>query len=81
MQGQRYTTDGYSTNWQKLMRKAVASGIKRFAFSDLRKKSATDKKNKEGLKSASMLLAHADTKVTQDHYITDEDVIVTTPLK
>lgn len=50
-------------------------------FKDIRKKTATDKKNSESLQAASQLLGHASTDITKKHYVTDEDVIVTKPLK
>lgn len=61
------------------MKKAVKQGVTRFAFSDVRKKCATDKANKESLQSVSQVLAHSSTRVTKKHYITD--ALKATPLK
>ena len=80
-QGQPYSMDGFASNWQRLIRKAMKQGEQRFAFSAIRKKAATDMKNKAGLELAANLRGHASSAVTSKHYVTDEDVIVTKPLK
>jgi hypothetical protein len=41
-QGSPYTSDGFKTIWQKLMREWVAAGNERFTFHDLRAKAASD---------------------------------------
>jgi hypothetical protein len=69
--GKPYTKDGFKSMWQKLVRKAVASGVlaQRFKFKHLRKKAATDVAEQRGEVEASKLLAHSDPKVTRKNYI------------
>lgn len=40
--GKQYTKDGFDSVWQRLVDKAVAEGMERFQFRDLRRKSASD---------------------------------------
>lgn len=47
--GGRYTSGGFSTEWQALMRKCVAAGIERFTFHDIRSLSADRHKTGEHL--------------------------------
>ncbi|MCP1675664.1 integrase [Natronocella acetinitrilica] len=52
--GQAYSADGFSAMWQRVMRKAVAQGVRRFTFHDLRAKCATDAREL-GLDSQALL--------------------------
>lgn len=52
--GQPYSADGFSAMWQRLMKKAVAAGVRRFTFHDLRAKCATDAREM-GLDSQALL--------------------------
>ena len=65
--GTAYTTDGFSSIWQRKMKKALSDGIlkERFRDHDIRAKSASDIKD---INDASSLLAHTNTKTTQQHY-------------
>ena len=63
------------------MAKAKKAGIQPFAFGDLRKKAATDMKNQSGQQLAANLLGHSSETVTKAHYISDEEIIKTKPLK
>ncbi|ABO22866.1 tyrosine-type recombinase/integrase [Shewanella loihica] len=64
--GQPYTTDGFSSIWQRKMVKAMEKGIltERFTDHDVRAKTGSDAE----LEHATRLLAHLDAKVTQKHY-------------
>ncbi len=66
LKGQKYTSSGFQSNWQKLMVKAVKTGTlqKRFTFHDIRRKAASDMESKLGRESARKLLGHADQKTT-----------------
>ena len=62
--GDPYTPSGFSANWQRLMRKHVASGGQRFTFHDLRSVAAD-----EGtLEEARDRLGHASAQTTQRFY-------------
>lgn len=62
--GQRYTSSGFKSSWQRLMRKVVElEGIERFQFRDLRTKAAEDT-----LENAQKLLGHSSDKVTNRNY-------------
>jgi integrase len=63
--GKRYTGHGFSTVWQKAMKKALPKG-QRFTFNDLRSKSASDTTD---LAEASARLGHTTTSVTKRHYV------------
>lgn len=80
--GQPYTTDGFSSIWQRWMEKAIQPQkdektgellppilLERFMFKDIRAKGSTDAENKHGLKFASDLLGHSDQRITRRHYI------------
>lgn len=62
--GQRYTLFGFSTNWQRTMAKAIASGalVERFRFHDLRALAA------DRAEKPSELLGHDDPRVTNRIY-------------
>jgi integrase len=63
-EGTRYSDDGFSANWQRLMRKHVAAGGQRFTFHDLRSVAAD-----EGtLEEARARLGHASAATTQRFY-------------
>lgn len=64
-QGRKFTADGFASNWQKLMRKAMKHGVERFAFKDIRAKSASDS---ETLTQASERLGHSSTAITKKTY-------------
>jgi hypothetical protein len=63
--GGPYTRAGFSSNWQRLMRKFVAAGGVRFTFHDLRAKAASDK---ESIEEAQALLGHASSETTKRVY-------------
>ena len=64
--GQPYTDSGFSSIWQRKMRKAIEEQVigERFRDHDLRGKTGSD----TDLQHAVELLGHADKKVTQQHY-------------
>ena len=65
--GQPYSDSGFSSIWQRKMRKAIKEGIikERFRDHDIRAKTGSDSKD---LQHASELLAHADKKITDRYY-------------
>lgn len=75
-EGQPYTPRGFGAMWQKVMRKAVRTGVlaERFKFRDLRRKAATDKALATTEEEAQQLLAHSDVKTTRKHYIAPRGV-------
>jgi len=64
--GQPYSDSGFSSIWQRKMRKAIDEGIikDRFRDHDIRAKTGSD----TDLQHASELLAHSDKKITERHY-------------
>lgn len=62
--GKRYTTDGFSSIWQRLMRKYTAAGGTRFKFHALRSVSA----DAGTLEEARDRLGHASSETTRRHY-------------
>jgi integrase len=72
LKGKPYTSDGFRSNWQRLMTKATTPGengeppalAERFTFHDLRAKSASD----DELEVATERLAHNDPRTTQKVY-------------
>ncbi len=64
--GQQYTSSGFQSNWQKLMKKALKEKIidERFRFHDIRRKTATDIEQSKGREQARQLLGHSDQKTT-----------------
>lgn len=64
-QGRQFTADGFASNWQRLMRKAVKAGIERFTFHDIRAKNASDSAS---LTEASERLGHSSTALTRKTY-------------
>jgi integrase len=70
--GTRYTGDGFSTIWQRLMKKALAAEVldRPFAWKDLRAKAAQDKTDLEGIEAAQQLLGHTTPATTKKHYVT-----------
>lgn len=65
MQGKQFTSDGFSSNWQRLIRKAAKQGVERFTFHDIRRKSASDSAS---LTEASERLGHSSTALTKKTY-------------
>jgi len=63
--GAPYTADGFSAIWQRLMAKAVAHGVTRFTFHDIRAKSLTDAEI-QGL-DPQKLAGHTTAKQTQTY--------------
>jgi len=64
--GKPYTPDGFETQWQRTMKKAMSAGLKeRFHFHDLRAKSASDADSDQ---EAADRLGHADVKLTRKVY-------------
>jgi integrase len=63
--GRPYTATGFSSNWQRLMRKHVAAGGVRFTFHDLRSVSVND----TGVEEARDRLGHASAETTKRHYL------------
>lgn len=64
--GQPYTADGFQSQWQRTIRKAVDAGLKdRFHFHDLRAKSASDDETDQG---AADRLGHASVETTKRIY-------------
>ncbi len=79
MQGKPYTSNGFSANWQRLMTKAVKSGIERFSFHDIRSKSGIERfsfhdirsksaSDSDSLQEASERLGHSSTSLTKRTY-------------
>ena len=64
--GQPYTTDGFSSIWQRTVAKAMREKklIESFRFHDIRRKSATDAENLYGREFARRLLGHDDPRTT-----------------
>jgi integrase len=73
LEGQPYTGDGFSSNWQRLIRKALKLGVitpeQRFQWKHLRNKAGQDKADLEGLQAATDLLGHTTTKTTSKYYV------------
>ena len=73
LEGKPFTSDGFRSNWHRLMTKATTPGEKggapalaeRFTFHDLRAKSASD----DELEIATERLAHDDPRTTQKVYL------------
>lgn len=64
--GQPYSANGFQSQWQRTMRKAVKAGLKdRFHFHDLRAKSASDEETDQ---AAADRLGHADVSTTKRIY-------------
>jgi integrase len=65
--GMPFTSNGFQSNWQRLMRKAMKTGViaERFTFHDIRAKSLSDAKS---LEEAQKRGGHADSKITQRVY-------------
>ena len=74
--GRRYTASGFAAIWQRLMRKAVAAGVEKFTFHDLRRKSASDS---ETVSAAQERLGHADQSTTRRFYVAKP--VKVTPLR
>jgi integrase len=65
LRGKPYTGEGFNTNWQRLMKKALKNGlIEPFRFHDLRAKSASD----DTAEAASERLGHASRATTDRFY-------------
>lgn len=65
--GTAYTPDGFSTNWQRQMNKALEKGVltDRFTEHDIRAKAGSDS---ESIEAARDLLTHDSTSTTQQSY-------------
>lgn len=64
--GQPYSANGFQSQWQRTMRKAVKAGLKeRYHFHDLRAKSASDDETDQG---AADRLGHASVETTKRIY-------------
>jgi integrase len=64
--GRAYSPNGFQSQWQRLMRRAVKDGLKeRFHFHDLRAKSASDAESDQ---EAADRLGHGDVKLTRRVY-------------
>jgi integrase len=63
-EGKRYSDDGFSANWQRLMAKHVAAGGQRFTFHDLRSVAA----DQGTLEEARDRLGHASSETTRRFY-------------
>lgn len=76
--GTAYTPDGFSSNWQRQMNKALEQGVinERFTEHDIRAKAGSDS---ESLAAAGELLGHDSTRTTQRSY--RRKVPVIKPLK
>ena len=63
--GQQYTSEGFKCNWQRLMNKALETGVinERFTFHDLRAKAGSDAED-----NAQKLLGHASATTTKRVY-------------
>lgn len=63
--GARYTLDGFSTAWQKLMAKAIKDKVleQSFTFHDLRAKAGSESEN------AQDLLGHDDPRTTKNAFV------------
>ena len=63
--GKPMSSSGFQTLWQRLMTKAVAAGVERFTFHDLRAKSISDASS---LAEGQLRAGHADPRITQKVY-------------
>lgn len=63
--GRPYSVDGFSSNWQRLMRKHVAAGGQHFTFHDLRSVSAD---GADTVEEAQARLGHASPETTKRFY-------------
>lgn len=63
--GRPFTATGFSSNWQRLMRKHAKAGGQRFTFHDLRAVSVND----TGVEEARDRLGHASAETTRRHYL------------
>lgn len=65
--GEKYSSTGFSTLWQRLIKSAVDNGIIKepFTFHDIRAKASSDLKDRM---HATALLGHFDPKTTERHY-------------
>lgn len=74
-QGQQYTSSGFKSNWQRLMEKAIKTGVvqERFTFHDLRSKVGSDHSHGD------RLLGHQDPKTTRKHY--ERKPIIVKPIR
>ncbi len=71
LKGTSYTTYGFNTLWQRLMRKALSLGTlkERFTFHDIRAMAVTHTAEQHGLKAASEAAGHASEHITKRVYI------------
>lgn len=63
--GQPYTSNGFQSQWQRVMKKAKKAGLATFHFHDIRGKSASDAESDQ---EATDRLAHADPATTRKIY-------------
>jgi len=77
-EGERYTSEGFRTMWQRVIKKAVATGAIKspFTFHDLRAKSASDNAD---IEDAAKLLGHQNSQMTRSVY--DRSVRIVQPLR
>ena len=68
---ERYTSDGFKANWQRLIKKAENLGVidQRFTFHDIRAMAVTYTANKEGIEAASLAAGHSSTTITKRVYV------------
>ena len=77
-EGERYTSEGFRTMWQRTIQKAVRLGAIKspFTFHDLRAKSASDNAD---IEDAAKLLGHQNSQMTRSVY--DRSVRIVQPLR
>lgn len=75
--GQPYTTTGFDSIWQRVLKKAGVSGVH---FHDLRARSLTDAKNQGGIDYAVELAAHKSASTTA-RYLRDRETTRVRPVK
>lgn len=77
-EGERYTSEGFRTMWQRTIQKAVRVGAIKspFTFHDLRAKSASDNAD---IEDAAKLLGHQNSQMTRSVY--DRSVRIVQPLR
>jgi integrase len=63
-QGETYTSTGFSSTWQRVMKKFVSAGQERFTEHDIRGKTATDMNDPI---KAQRLMAHTSVKMTETY--------------
>jgi integrase len=76
-EGKPYTSSGFKSAWQRLMRKAIRQGLieEKFTFHDLRAMTVTNAYEKLGLQAASDIAGHSDTRITQRVYVRNKNKV------